>query len=237
MIKVYEKEFYQIMKQLSEKTKNTIIHEEKRQKNMIIQNLLISGFDFSGRNFKNIIFLNVTFKNINMINCFFENGAKFVKCKFVNVDFRFSVFGTETLVEPEFFECDFYSSEFEEHSLVFDSMIDFELAKERNYFFFNQCPDEGDIIGWKKVSVDKYKKYLVMLLIQNGEYRKSETTERCKCVNSRILGVEKLDGERMESKSNFTHLKILEQLNKEMKKNNGEISFYIDKEVARNNDF
>ena len=235
MRKVYEKEFYEFIKKIGtvKKDESEWFVKENGQDYIKISNLTIKNFDFSGRSFKNMIFNNVQFENVNLINCFFERGTRFINCKFKKVDFRFSVFKSGTFFEPYFFECDFYSSEFEDITFAFSNIRDYELAKKENYFFFNQCPERGNVIGWKKVSLNQKEKYLVMLLIQDGEHRRSETTEMCKCSNPKVIGMQGLNGEKVKY---LSYIEVLKQLYKQ-KEQNELISFYIDREVAKNNDF
>ena len=55
------------------------------------------------------------------------------------------------------------------------------------------CPSDGAFIGWKKVSDERFGRYLVKLEIPADARRSSATGTKCRCDKAKVLAVTSLD--------------------------------------------
>lgn len=145
--------------------------------------------DASGSYFDNCLFIGVGFENCDLSGASFR-GCIFHGCSFIGCDLSKAHFfsSSSDMVRCMFIRCDF------DRIRLPDLFIPTSITISENVPYIPMvCPDEGEIIGYKKVwAVDDGLRYpvLVTLRIPADASRSSGFGRKCRCSKAIVVKME-----------------------------------------------
>lgn len=79
------------------------------------------------------------------------------------------------------------------HANLHEAVLKEVKVNEYTMFYFPICPEEGEIIGYKKVDASHRQYAIVKLLIPADARRNSATTYRCRADKAKVLQIKRED--------------------------------------------
>ena len=151
--------------------------------------------------FEECLFIGVCFRNCNLSRTWFR-GCNFLGCSFVDCDISQAHFNcSSSMVKCTFINCDFDRIHLPE--LFVPEVIN---DSDNVPYIPMVCPDEGEIIGYKKAwAVDDGLRYpvLVTLRIPADARRSSGFGRKCRCDKATVVKMEWVN-QRVYYKPNVT---------------------------------
>lgn len=149
------------------------------------------GIDAHGACFEGCLFINVSFQYCNLRRANFR-GCIFYGCSFIDCDLSKAHFScSSSIVAGTFVRCDFDQARFPD--LFVPSSI---IGSENVPYIPMVCPDEGELIGYKKAwAVDDGLRYpvLITLRIPADARRSSGFGRKCRCDKATVMKMEWLN--------------------------------------------
>lgn len=180
------------------------------------ENLDLSGLDLRGANLSHSYFTgsNLSHCNLRLVN-------------FYRADLRNTNFYRSSIEEANLFRANLNGAN-----------LDSVKYNENTMFFSSICPEEGSIIGYKKV-----KDGIVKLFIPEDAKRCSATTYKCRCDKAIVLDILDLEGNKIEKANSIRDRSFEYIVGKELRILNYEdnrwleaaagIHFFLTKDLAK----
>lgn len=153
--------------------------------------------------FSNLDLSELELKRANLYHSNFTN-SNLTRANFRNSNLEKADLGGAILEKTNLIEANLF------HANLYKAILKNVKVNEYTMFYFLICPEEGEIIGYKK-AITKDKKYaIVKLLIPKEARRNSATTYRCRADKAKVLEIISSDNEIIDKawsnrKSNFIY--------------------------------
>lgn len=186
--------------------------------------------------FSNLDLSNLSFRRADLYKALFENsnlrGCNFRRANLERVSFRNANLENASLKEANLFQANLNGA-----------ILDRIKVNEQTKFFHPICPDEGSIIGYKKVSVNDRMWAIAKLLIPTDAKRNSATTYRCRASKAVILEIEREDGRLLDKAYSNRNNEFVYKVNQTVSVDDFDenrwheastgIHFFLSKEIAK----
>lgn len=186
--------------------------------------------------FSNLDFSNLSFRHANLHRARFENsiltGCNFRRANLERVNFRKANLTKAILKEANLFRADLYGA-----------ILDNVRVDEYTKFFHPICPEEGSIIGYKKVNAGDRMFAIAKLFIPEDAKRNSATTYRCRADKATVMEIEREDGVKLQHAASCRERDFVYTVGETLQVDNFDqdrwhetstgIHFFVSKEMAK----
>ena len=185
-----------------------------------------AGLDLSFLELKRANLHNSNFTGSNLTGCDFRAS------NLTKADLKGANLKKANLKEANLFSANLYKA-----------ILENVKVNEYTIFYFQLCPEEGEIIGYKKVAAGNGKYAIVKLLIPKEAKRNSSTTYRCRTEKAKILEIVREDNVIIDRAWSIRNPDCIYEVNKILEvqefdedrwheTSNG-IHFYLSKDLAK----